>query len=164
MGKFGITFGVFAASAIAYALYFDYQRHNSKEFRQSLKKSEKNYLKQSEKKEKKEKKARVEQLKVRLLASLEKEPVPKDINDKEQYFMKQVGQGEQLSANPGKEFESALCFYRALSVYPNPTDILGIYQRSVPEPVYDLIVQMIAIKPPLAIINILGDASIDTTE
>ncbi len=36
------------------------------------------------------------------------------------------------------EMDAALCFYKALAVYPNPTDILGIYQRSVPEEVYEV--------------------------
>ena len=70
--------------------------------------------------------------------------------------MQQVALGEQLATVPDKKIEAALCFYKALAVYPNPTDILGIYQRSVPEEVYEIVVMMIAVQPPAAVTNILG--------
>ncbi len=161
MAKFGITLSLVAATLIGYAVYFDYQRHHSSEFRQNLKKSEKQFQKKAEKNKKKESRAKLEQVKSKLLTSLDKDPVPKDISEKESYFMKQLGVGEQLAASPGKEIDAALCFYKALAVHPNPTDILNIYQRTVPEHVYELVVMMIAIKPPLAVVNILGEASIE---
>lgn len=70
--------------------------------------------------------------------------------------MQQVALGEQLAVKPNQKIEAALCFYKALVVYPNPTDILGVYQRSVPEDVYEIVIMMIAVQPPAAVSNILG--------
>ena len=41
--------------------------------------------------------------------------------------MEQVAVGEQKAKVDA--IEAAICFYKALAVYPNPTDILGIYQK-----------------------------------
>lgn len=38
----------------------------------------------------------------------------------------------------GPEFhlQAALCFYRALRVYPSPVELIVIYQKTVPEDVF----------------------------
>jgi len=33
--------------------------------------------------------------------------------------------------------EAALCFYRALKVYPNPRELINIYDKTVPKVRYD---------------------------
>ncbi|KAF4627623.1 hypothetical protein G7Y89_g10530 [Cudoniella acicularis] len=40
--------------------------------------------------------------------------------------------------------EAALCFYKALKVYPQPSDLISIYDKTVPKPVLDLLAEMIA--------------------
>ncbi|CUM67991.1 uncharacterized protein PRCAT00005705001 [Priceomyces carsonii] len=156
MGKGGIITAVAATAVIGYAVYFDYTRRHSSDFRKTLKKKAVKQQKVAEKEQEESKKSKVETIKKALSADLEANPIPSDLAEKENFFMQQVALGEQLATTPDKKVDAALCFYKALSVYPNPTDILGIYQRSVPEDVYEMVVMMIAVQPPKAVTNILG--------
>lgn len=45
------------------------------------------------------------------------------------------------------QIEAALCFYRALKVYPQPRELIGIYDKTVPKPIIDILVEMIAADP-----------------
>lgn len=83
------------------------------------------------------------------------EQVPASPTEKEGYFMTQVASGEQLSlqglfcfafsflvfasqlpVGPLYYLPSALAFYRALRVYPSPTELIVIYQKTVPEAIF----------------------------
>ncbi|CAG8632484.1 18621_t:CDS:2 [Gigaspora margarita] len=72
-----------------------------------------------------------------------KESFPTDDAAKEKYFMDQVSNGETLLAE-GKErhLDAALCFYKALKVYPNPVELIMIYQKTIPEAVINVIYEM----------------------
>lgn len=37
---------------------------------------------------------------------------------------------------------AALSFYRALRVYPSPVELIVIYQKTVPEPVFKIVMEM----------------------
>jgi len=68
--------------------------------------------------------------------------------------MTQVSLGEQLAAQgesvhiwvvimqkltslgPASNLPSALAFYRALRVYPSPVELIMLYEKSVPPPVF----------------------------
>lgn len=158
MSKLTITISALAAAAIGYAVYFDHQRRSSPEFRRSLKKQAKQYAKQESNNSKAEKAIKLQQVKAILTESLINDPLPTENDKKEEFFMTSVTLGEQLASIPGNEIKAALAFYRALSVYPNPTDILGIYQRSVPQDVYEIIIMMIAVQPPLAVASMLSES------
>lgn len=45
---------------------------------------------------------------------------------------------------PGETFylPAALSFYRALRVYPSPVELIMIYQKTVPEPVFKIVMEM----------------------
>ena len=47
--------------------------------------------------------------------------------------------------------EAALCFYKALKVYPQPKDLIAIYDKTVPKPVIDVLAEMIALDPTISI-------------
>ena len=47
------------------------------------------------------------------------------------------------------QIEAALCFYRALKVYPSPRDLIHIYDKTVPKPVIDILAEMIAADPTI---------------
>lgn len=89
------------------------------------------------------------------LQVIKNEEDPKNSEEKEAYFMTQVGVGEQLAAQgpcsflaftklflslpfvgPSFYLPAAMAFYRALRIYPNPADLLGIYQKTIIEPVF----------------------------
>ena len=61
------------------------------------------------------------------MEDLAQNPIPTDLTEREAFFMEQVAVGEQKAKVDA--IEAAICFYKALAVYPNPTDILGIYQN-----------------------------------
>lgn len=155
-----LTITAIAATAlVGYAAYFDYNRRNSSEFRKSLKAKAVKHEKHEAKAKEHTQKSRLDEVK-KALTSLESSPIPTDLSEKEAFFMQQVSVGEQLASLPDQKIEAALCFYKALAVYPNPTDILGIYQRTVPEDVYELIVMMIAVKPPASVASVIGDPAV----
>lgn len=47
------------------------------------------------------------------------------------------------------QIEAALCFYRALKVYPQPRKLIEIYDKSVPKPIIDILAEMIATDPTI---------------
>jgi import receptor subunit TOM20 len=75
------------------------------------------------------------------------EGFPTDVEEKEAYFMQEVARGEGLSgegmsalsliwnltsnkATGTDNVEAALCFYKALKVYPQPSDLITIYDKT----------------------------------
>lgn len=155
-----LTFAsIAAAGVLGYAIYFDYNRRNSPEFRKQLRKRRVHQEKEQAKAQEESRKSKMLAVKTALLEDLAQNPIPTDLTKKEEFFMEQVASGEQLANNPSTKIEAALRFYKALAVYPNPTDIMGIYQKTVPEDVYELLVMMIAIQPPATITNIIGGAA-----
>jgi import receptor subunit TOM20 len=69
--------------------------------------------------------------------------------------------GMLISCTGADSVEAALCFYRALKVYPNPRELINIYDKTVPkvsyvsasmrsstnalQPVLDILAEMIAV-------------------
>ena len=154
MNKALTVTAVVATVFAGYAVYFDYQRRNSREFRKSLKKKAVKQQKIKEKVEKETKELKLETVKKALLEDLRANPISTDLNEREAFFMEQVATGEQKAKDNATD--AAICFYKALAVYPNPTDILGVYQKTVPEEVYELVVMMIAVYPPASVSSILS--------
>lgn len=77
------------------------------------------------------------------LDTIQKEPVPSTAEEREQYFMQHVGVGEQLSVQgPAFHVPAALSFYRALRVYPSPVELIMIYQKTVPEPIFKIVMEL----------------------
>jgi import receptor subunit TOM20 len=59
------------------------------------------------------------------LIEISQETLPTSPQEREQYFMEQVAMGEGLAATgPANEVAAALCFYRALRVYPSPVELI----------------------------------------
>ena len=49
------------------------------------------------------------------------------------------------------QIEAALCFYKALKVYPQPKDLISIYDKTVPKPIIDILAEMIALDPTISV-------------
>ncbi|CAG8436891.1 12365_t:CDS:2 [Funneliformis mosseae] len=143
-----VVFGLCAVAVfgIGYAVYWDYLRQTDPDFRRKLKKNRKKALKQ--------KKAAVEESKSKTanfirgaVEEVAKENFPTDVGVKEQFFMEQVAKGETLFAGGESGYlDAALCFYKALKVYPNPVELIMIYQKTIPEPVFNLVYDMMSIE------------------
>lgn len=70
---------------------------------------------------------------------------PTQPEEREKFFMENIQAGELLfRQGPHKVVESAVAFFHAIKIYPNPTDILVLLQKSVPEDVFALVYAMIS--------------------
>ncbi|KAF8345574.1 hypothetical protein F5887DRAFT_1074303 [Amanita rubescens] len=154
-----------ATSLLAYIVYFDYKRRNDAVFRKKLRKDKKRVDKavaESKTSAGPSESNDISPEKLRdALEQLKNEESPKTPDEKEAYFMQQVSIGEQLAAQgnvapiiqrhpePHSRFQgqsfhftAALSFFRALRVYPSPVELIMIYQKTVPEPVFKLIMEL----------------------
>ncbi|KAL8664906.1 MAG: hypothetical protein Q9202_002615 [Teloschistes flavicans] len=135
---------------IAYAVYFDHKRRTDPEFRKALKRESRRIAK-AEREEAEEHAGRQKQTIRSLVSSAQEEGFPSSVEDKETYFMTAVGRGESLCQNESTHVEAAFSFYKALKVYPQPGDLITIYDKTVPKPVLDILADMVAIDGSLTI-------------
>ncbi|TFY82537.1 hypothetical protein EWM64_g1472 [Hericium alpestre] len=136
---------------IAYALYFDHKRRNDVTFRKKLRKEKKKVDKRAAEAAQAAPAAsgptapsNVAEAEIRAaLDAVRAEELPPTPEEKESYFMNQVGMGEQLCAQGHTlHIPAAMCFFRALRVYPSPVELIVIYQSTVPEPVFAIVMQL----------------------
>ncbi|KAI9448004.1 hypothetical protein H4582DRAFT_1897720 [Lactarius indigo] len=77
------------------------------------------------------------------MKSIKDDQVPTTPEEREKYFMAQVEKGEALCAQgPDFAIEAALAFFRALRVYPSPVELIMIFQNTVPEPIFKMVLEM----------------------
>lgn len=139
------SLSVLGVAGLGYAAYFDYRRRNDAAFRKSLIKDSKKTSKATKKEA--AKKAKEEDAFIDELLKELKTPglLPSDVEEREQYFLKFVSIGEQLFAmGADKHLEAAGAFFRALKVYPQPVELIMIYQKAVPKEVFDTIMRIVA--------------------
>ncbi|KAG5639700.1 hypothetical protein H0H81_005883 [Sphagnurus paluster] len=131
---------------LAYAAYFDYKRRNDVNFRKKLRKEKKRVDKTLAQSRESLVSSSSEVTPASLREALEqvkKEEPPASPEEKETYFMSQVGMGEQLAGRgPDYYLAAAMSFYRALRVYPSPVELIVIYQKTVPEPIFKMVMDM----------------------
>ncbi|KAI1632256.1 mitochondrial outer membrane translocase complex, subunit Tom20 domain-containing protein [Biscogniauxia mediterranea] len=141
---------------LSYAVYFDHQRRANPNFRRNLRREERRKARA----EKEESIAQTQQRGKAIQRAVDdalEEGFPSGVNEKEQYFMDHVQQGETLAADQRKEeanifplntaswtLDAALAFYKALKVYPSPEDLITIYDKTVDKRVLDVLAEMIA--------------------
>jgi len=137
------TVGTLATGFLAYAVYFDHRRRNDPLFRKQLKKESRKQARAA--KEEAEAQTMQKRGAIRAkVAEAKEEGFPDDVEEKEAYFMQEVARGETLSQDGADILESALSFYKALKVYPQPSDLISIYDKTVPKAVLDILAEMIA--------------------
>ncbi len=83
---------------IAYALYFDYQRRANPNFRKTLRREERRQARAEKEEADAQTKQRRHEIQAAVDAAIE-EGFPTGVNEKEQYFMEYVQQGEVLAAD-----------------------------------------------------------------
>ena len=126
------TAGTLAAGALAYAVYFDYRRRSDPEFRRSLKKQHKKVQKAKEEEGKAAEQGQKERIKQAVIEANE-DGFPRDPEETEGYFMQEVAKGEGMCQDGSDPVDAALCFYKALKVYPQPRELITIYDKTVPK-------------------------------
>ncbi|KAK6094085.1 mitochondrial import receptor subunit tom20 [Batrachochytrium dendrobatidis] len=152
LGRVFTAAAAFAAvGVLGYAIYFDYRRNTSPEFR---KKSV--YQQRAAQKIRSSRAAQVQAAAAATrraqggadsstMFELEDEPLPTNAQDAQAYFSKHLMMGETLlSRGPAGYEAAAVCFYRALKVHPEAVMIFEAFEKSLPGPVLDLIVQLMS--------------------
>ncbi|KAH6632015.1 mitochondrial outer membrane translocase complex, subunit Tom20 domain-containing protein [Chaetomium tenue] len=144
------TVAAVATGLLAYAAYFDYRRRNSAEFRRQLRRNQRQQ--QRAEKSQAEAGAAAQRQSIKdAVDEAKEEGFPASAEEKEAYFLEQVQAGEILGADPSKGLEAALAFYKALKVYPKPSDLISIYDKTVSKPILDILAEMIAYDKSLRI-------------
>ncbi|KAI5919468.1 mitochondrial import receptor subunit tom-20 [Camillea tinctor] len=138
-----ISAATVATGLLAYAVYFDHQRRANPNFRRSLRREERRQVRAEKEEAVAQTKQRGKEIR-RVVDEALEEGFPTGVNEKEQYFMDHVQQGETLAADPSSTLEAALAFYKALKVYPSPEDLITIYDKTVDKRVLDVLAEMIA--------------------
>ncbi|KAF2148934.1 protein import receptor MAS20 [Myriangium duriaei CBS 260.36] len=149
------TVGTFTALAIGYAAYFDHKRRTDPSFRKQLKKAAKQASKQEKASAVSAERERATQIRA-AVDEANAEGFPTDPEKTETYFMQQVEQGEIMTADGSDPVGAALCFYRALKVYPQPRELINIYDKTVTKPILDILAEMIAIDSTIAMSSSTG--------
>jgi import receptor subunit TOM20 len=124
--------GVVAASCIAYALYFDHRRRTDPDFRRSLKREAKKIQKAQKAQAEASAAGRVKDIR-KAVEEIANEPVPTSPEEIEATFLNELSTGEKLSTDDSQQLESAKAFYRALKVYPSKSELISLYERTVPK-------------------------------
>ncbi|KAF2772903.1 protein import receptor MAS20 [Teratosphaeria nubilosa] len=148
---------VVATGCLAYALYFDHRRRSDPEFRKSLKKQHKKIAKSSELEAKASERSQKQRIK-NAVDEAAREGFPTDPEETEGFFMQEVARGEGMCGDGSDPVEAALCFYRALKVYPQPRELINIYDKTVPKPILDILAEMIAVDPSISVSGSSSDA------
>lgn len=128
----GITASTVVTGLIAYALYFDYRRRTDPEFRRQLKRDSKKSQRAAKLEAEASTRARRDEIRA-LVEQVNSEQSNNSVEGNEQIFMEEVSKGEALLADEAKSMEAALCFFRALKVYPTPEELINIYDKTVPK-------------------------------
>jgi import receptor subunit TOM20 len=164
---------------LAYAIYFDHKRRTDPEFRKALKRESRRQARAAREEAEAEGAQQQEAIKSAFKEATE-EGFPSGIEEKEAFFMSEVAKGEQLCQDGKSErlvhiafsnhylsagtdqIEAALCFYKALKVYPQPKDLIGIYDKTVPKEVLEILADIVAMDNSLALGDSFGGSGSDS--
>ena len=138
-----VTAATSIAAVLGYAVYFDYKRRNDVEFRRALK-LEKKLAQQAKLAQQQE----AEQLLLKMLAdcmALVKDvSYPQSPEDREQFFTACIQDGDNLMRSDPQNLPAiAAAYFKAVKSFPNPSYILDLLQKSVPEDIFALVYAMI---------------------
>ncbi|ORZ24663.1 protein import receptor MAS20 [Absidia repens] len=155
------TAGAAATLGIGYLVYFDYKRRNDPTFKKQLKRERRKAAKIAKATEEEDKQVKVKLIETVITAAA-KETYPSTPEEMEKYFMAQVAEGEGLCAK-GEEFynDAVLPFYKAVKVYPAPMELVTIYQKTLPQPVFETVVNILAIEQQAAEAQRGGDIPVE---
>ncbi|KAG5291407.1 mitochondrial import receptor subunit tom-20 [Histoplasma ohiense] len=150
--------GTILTGFLAYAIYFDYKRHSDAEFRRNLKRDNRRLARAVREESAAQGARQIAEIKEAVLDA-KAEGFPTDPDDKERYFMGQIAKGEQLAADGSSNIEAALAFYKALKVYPQPKDLITIYDTTVPKDVLEILAEMVGQDTSLQLGSFTGGSS-----
>ncbi|KAJ3415313.1 hypothetical protein HDV05_005183 [Chytridiales sp. JEL 0842] len=141
-----ITIGL-SVFAVGYIVYFDQRRQRDPKFRKYLKQQRREAAKIALDEERRRAAAAnaESQAVMEAMGLMDEEEIPTTEEGKSRYLKKQLEMGEAFMVKGPAHFKSAaICLYRALKVYPNPVQLLEAFDRSVPPPVLEIIMSLLA--------------------
>ncbi|KIW60556.1 hypothetical protein PV05_00763 [Exophiala xenobiotica] len=138
-----LSVGTVVTGLLAYAVYFDYKRRNDPDFRKALKKESRRQARIAKEEAEVQGKRQKEEIKQAVQEAIE-EGFPTDVEEKEAFFMQQIAQGEALAGDGSDPVGAALCFYKGLKVYPEPSSLVRIYDNTVPKEILEILAVMVA--------------------
>ncbi|KAI9930601.1 hypothetical protein ASPWEDRAFT_171226 [Aspergillus wentii DTO 134E9] len=150
--------GTLLTGLLAYAVYFDHKRQTDPEFRKALKRNNRR-MARAVKEEAEAHGAEQREAIKKAVQKAKDEGFPADLEEKETYFMTQVAKGESLCAEGTDNVEAALAFYKALKVYPQPKDLISIYDKTVPKEILEILAEMVAMDAGLKLGSFTGGES-----
>ncbi|EGD85146.1 hypothetical protein H112_08872 [Trichophyton rubrum D6] len=156
-----VSAGTIITGLLAYAIYFDYRRQSDPEFRRALKRDNRRMaraVRQENEAQGAQQMAKIRQA----VADAKDEGFPADLEEREGFFMSQVAKGEGLCADSSSHVEAAVAFYKALKVYPQPKDLIAIYDRTVPKDVLEILAEMVAMDPSLKLGAFTSDSGAES--
>jgi len=153
--------GTILTGLLAYALYFDHKRQTDPEFRRALKRDNRRLARAVREETEAQGAMQIESIK-RAVAQAKEEGFPTDLEEKEAFFMGQVAKGEALCADSSDPINAALAFYKALKVYPQPKDLISIYDKTVPKDILEILAEMIAVDSSLKLGSFTSDSGMDS--
>ncbi|BFZ58843.1 mitochondrial import receptor subunit tom20 [Savitreella phatthalungensis] len=135
-----------SAGVVGYCIYFDWKRRNDPEFRKAIRREHKR-LAGLEKEKQRQAEQGEEEATLEALRLARSAPLPTSAEEREQQFMTEVARGEQLYAGgePHK-FDAAICFWRALKMYPQPAELTRIYEQTIPPFVFKVVQKMVELE------------------
>ncbi|KAF7504506.1 hypothetical protein GJ744_002126 [Endocarpon pusillum] len=136
-----LTVGTVVTGILAYAVYFDHKRRTDPEFRKALKRDARRQARMAKEAKEVEGKQQKEAIK-RAVEEAQEEGFPSDIEEREAFFMKEVAEGEARNGEGSDPVGAALCFYKALKVYPEPKTLINIYENTVSKDVLEILAVM----------------------
>ncbi|KAJ3296961.1 hypothetical protein HK104_001006 [Borealophlyctis nickersoniae] len=139
---------VAAVLGVGYMVYFDHKRRSDPQFRKQLRQQRNQAARQREADEAAERLRAQSRTKAPVGVGVDigaDDPVPTSNEERGEYFMKQLQTGETLLARgPSAYEEAANHFFSALRIYPEPMNLLMVFQQSLPEPVLNIIMEKMA--------------------
>ncbi|KAJ2606665.1 mitochondrial import receptor subunit tom20 [Coemansia sp. RSA 1804] len=133
-----------AVAGLSYIAYFDYKRRHDRTFRRKLKRDRKKAQKKADDVSKSSPDA-INDIALELLNEIANDKLPVSAEDKEKFFLAQVSKGETMCGAGPSAYPLAAChFFQALKVYPNPVELVMIYQKTTPTEVFKLVMAMMA--------------------
>ncbi|KAF9915400.1 hypothetical protein FBU30_002029 [Linnemannia zychae] len=138
------TIGVLAVAAIGYAVYFDSKRQTDPEFKRKLKRERKRAEKLAKAEAKRLADKSTEDIED-FLASVTEDDFPTSMEEREKFCMAQLSAGEELFVKgPENYSQAAICFYKALKVYPAPAELVMVFQKTIPPEVFTIVMGMLS--------------------
>ena len=165
MTTFNVTAAVsttIAIGALSYCFYFDYKRRTDSKFRNSIKEEERYVQKLKAESQPLHSKEKILESARNVLMKVRELQLPDGPQQKEQFFMEVLAKGELLctSSEVADLEQACVCFYSGLKVYPVPQELIQLYQKSLPERVFQLLVHVIALDAPQESNNLPSDGPI----